>query len=484
MPKISIWQKFPELNEYLALLYDEHPKWNIEKFIKELESYCKKNKIPAAFSKKSVLMRLNRTKNEEDNLRELVKSEQNLIKIKTERDWLRKKQRFTAKTRILQEMVIEEVRKTAIAAKPVTVPKIFLPKEESSTKESSVLMLSDIHYGESIKLEETQGLGFYSEKVSARRIQMLTDSVIRIVKKQLRGYILNTLHIFGLGDWVSGTIHEELLRTGQPNIIHQSYGLAYILYQALLELCQVFPEVIVHVIGGNHARLEKKPYFKEKYVNWDTVVGHTLASLLRNQKNIKFNIPLSFIDTVEIENHIFLIMHGDTIRSYGIMPYYGLQRAASQIESLKGGQFKEIFREAKEDLRQLEKSFNINNLENLNESDSKNYIKTTDEIFKKIIGGSYNLVDKICLAHFHDNSTLLNEKVLINGSVVGPNEYILGKFMGNRPMQRFFGVHHKKGKSWEFSLRLDFADHDLEGLRYVMYDKTHQYSAQLDNLPY
>ena len=240
MPKISIWQKFPELNEYLALLYDEHPKWNIEKFIKELESYCKKNKIPATFSKKSVLMRLNRTKNEEDNLRELVKSEQNLIKIKTERDWLRKKQRFTAKTHILQEMVIEEVRKTAIAAKPVTVPKIFVPKEESSTKESSVLMLSDIHYGESIKLEETQGLGFYNEKVSARRIQMLTDSVIRIVKKQLRGYILNTLHIFGLGDWVSGTIHEELLRTGQPNIIHQSYGLAYILYQALLELCQVF----------------------------------------------------------------------------------------------------------------------------------------------------------------------------------------------------------------------------------------------------
>jgi hypothetical protein len=483
MPKMSVWKRFPELNEYLAFLYDKHPKWRVDEFIKHLKQYCEKNDISAQFTQKSVLQRLNSIKEEEDNLRELIKKEQEIAKIKAERDWLKKKQKYIAETNNLQEMIITELRNTVKAAPLVSVPKISLPKDKHATKESCILELSDIHFDENIKLEETQGLGFYNSYVAARRIQQIIDSIIRITKKQLKGYVLNTLHIFGLGDWVSGTIHEELLRAGQSNIINQSYGLAFILCQAFLELCQVFPEIIVHVMGGNHARLEKKPYFKEKYVNWDTVVGNTLAILLKNQKNIRFNIPPSIIDTVEIENHTFLLMHGDTIRSYGIMPYYGLQRAASQVELIKGGQFKEVFREVKSELQELKKGFNIADLESLSHKDLEVYIKATDQIFKKIIGNSHNLVDKICMGHFHDASTLLNQKILINGSVVGPNEYALAKFMGNKPMQRFFGVHHEKGISWEFSLRLDFADQDIENLRYIMYDKNKQFPEQMKILP-
>ena len=380
-------------------------------------------------------------------------------------------------------MIINEVKTTTEAAPPVPVPKIIIPKDSGRTEESAVLMLSDIHYDEIIKLEETQGLGFYNKYVAARRIQQIVDSVIRITTKQFRhAYSFKTLHVFGLGDWVSGTIHEELVRTGQSNIINQSYGLAYILYQAILELAQVFPTVKMHIIGGNHPRFDKKPYFKEKYANWDTVVGYTLATMLKNQKNVEFNIPLSIIDTVEIENHIFLIMHGDSVRSYGIMPYYGLQRAASQIELIKGGQFKEAFRETKRDIEEMRKGFDVNNLEKLSQSDIAAYIKLTEKIIQKILKSGANLIDKICIGHFHDDSTLLNERILINGSVVGPNEYALAKFMGNRPVQRFFGVHHEKGKSWEFSLRLDLADKDLDNIRYKIYNSEKQYPEQLSNL--
>lgn len=488
MPKMSIWKRFPKINDYLVSLFEEHPQWKVEKFIETLKVYCGEQKIPTQFIKeittKAVKQRLNyiqdKVKDDDALFKKTIKTERELTKVKSERDWYRTKQKYLEQNQILQEMVIEEIRKTVEAAPPVAVPKTVISKDKDITNESAVMMLSDIHYDEIIKLEETQGLGFNNKFISARRIQQLVDSVIRITTKQFRqAYNLKALHIFGLGDWVSGTIHEELLRTGQSNIINQSYGLAYILYQAILELAQIFPLVKVHIIGGNHPRLEKKPYFKEKYVNWDTVVGYTLATMLRRQKNVIFNIPLSIIDSVEIENHIFLIMHGDSVRSYGIMPYYGLQRAASQVELIKGGQFKENFRKIKEQIEEIGKNFDVNNLEKLTRDNLEDYAKEADKIFKEIIRNSDQLIDKICMGHFHDASTLLNGKILINGSVVGPNEYALAKFMGNRPMQRFFGIHREKGMSWEFSLRLDLADKDLENLRYKIYDSEKQYPEQI-----
>ncbi len=484
----SFWKKSPELEEHLIHILEKHFDWNVDEILKELVEFAKEKNFSEKFltkiNKRNVSQKISSLKEEEEGVKLVIKLEKEIVKLKNERDWLRKKIKLIAETENLNEMVVSEVKRVAKSAPPVPVQKILLPKKEKGiTIESAVLELSDIHFDENIKLSETQGLGVYNALIAARRIQQIVDTIIKITKKQfLEAYHLKELHIFGLGDWVSGTIHEELLRTGQSNIINQAYGLAYILYQALLELAQIFPVVYAHIMGGNHARFEKKPYFKEKYVNWDTVVGYTLSALLRKQKNIIFNIPLSIIDTVEIENYTFLLTHGDSVRSYGIMPYYGLQRAASQVELMKGGQYKENFRKIKANIKEIQQNFNVNNMEEMNQRDLISYIKLTETIFRNILLGSSNLVDTICMGHFHDNSTLLNGKIMINGSVVGPNEYILAKFMGNRPMQRFFGVHHEKGITWEFKLLLDLTDNDLTGLRYKMYDNKEQFAKQLKYL--
>lgn len=402
-----------------------------------------------------------RIETDEANQR-LMAGEKKLIKIKSELSWLKKREKFILGTQNLQDAITTTIERTVMPAPLVEIPKAIIPKGKKRTRESVVLMLSDTHFGEEVSREETYGLGGYNVETAIRRLQYISDATIKITQRQLRGYQFQKLYVFGLGDWVSGTIHEELERTAELNIVEQSYGLAFVLSQMVLEWCQVFPEVKVVVIGGNHPRLGQKKVYKERYANWDYNCGLFLRQMLLNQQNCQIEVPRSFIDYQEVEGHIFALMHGDDIPMRGIMPYYGIQRAVHQLESIQGGKFKEFFRETKQKYRML-----ALDEEDVELKPEKN--KLCAELLEKLIDDAEKyLVDKVCMGHFHDNSTLLNEKVLINGSVIGPNEYALAKFLGGVPMQKLFGVHWGKGKSWEFSLRLDVADKKHDKIRYQL----------------
>jgi len=179
--------------------------------------------------------------------------------------------------------------------------------------------------------------------------------------------------------------------------------------------------------------LQKEVYSKEKWVGWDYVTGLFLKTLLQNQKNVEV-IPLkSFIDFVNIKGYNFALLHGDEIKmGGGVMPYYGITRAMYRLESIEGAKFRSKLREIQ------------------NGKQAKSEI-SGEEIFKS----AKYLADYTVMGHFHESSTLLSENIIINGSVIGPNEYSLGKGLGGPPMQLFFGVHAEKGKTWQFTLKLD-----------------------------
>jgi len=165
--------------------------------------------------------------------------------------------------------------------------------------------------------------------------------------------------------------------------------------------------------------------FKKRYTNWDYVFYQFLSVFLANNKDIKCSFPKSFFLVKEIEGWNFLALHGDSIKSWMRIPWYGIERAMWRLG----------------DLLQSKK---IN-------------------------------IDYRILGHFHNTGELDRRpgEIIVNGSLMGGTEFsLMSLFVFDRPTQLFFGVHREKGATWRYPIRLD-----LPGVDDV---KPYSYTRELD----
>ena len=208
----------------------------------------------------------------EEEVDKQVAFEIQLQRISAEKKIIEQKYSHARKLASLTEVIAETFREHIRALPPVLPPtRINAQKDKDVSVEELVLLLSDIHAGEVIKKEEVQGLNEYNFDIVAQRLKYLSDSVRNIAKKKLTGYQFDKLHVLALGDWVSGTIHEELLEGAEGNIIEWTVNLAYVVAQMLRELLVDFERIEFTGVVGNHGRLHKKPRYKGRYVNWDYI---------------------------------------------------------------------------------------------------------------------------------------------------------------------------------------------------------------------
>ena len=119
-----------------------------------------------------------------------------------------------------------------------------------------------------------------------------------------------------------------------------------------------------------------------------------LEQRFRDTPHIKFHIATNFYQVAEVEGFKFLLVHGDDIRSWMNLPWYGItQRLMRWYQSICH-------------------------------------------------------FDYLCLGHFHSyaNFEWNNTEVIMNGTFVTDDAYALKKIgMGGSPRQVLFSVHPKWG---------------------------------------
>jgi len=282
----------------------------------------------------------------------------------------------------------------------------ILKSRKNSTKTTAVLLLSDWHIGEYVSPEETFGYGVFNSEIAAARVELILEKTANILLNH--EYIdVEKLIVVALGDMVSGTIHDELEITQDLNAAEQLYYSAYLLALLLNDLSKYFPKIEFYSVIGNHGRLKKKKYYKEKYVNYDYIVYQLTSLLLRDNKNIEFNIPKSPHIIVKIYEHNFLFTHGDNIRSWAGIPWYGIHRYANNMREI----------------------FNFNNI----------------------------ILNGVAMGHFHQPAFLdrINGPIIVNGSLKGIDEYSLSYGLSSRPSQTLFGVTKKYPLTFKYILWLD-----------------------------
>ena len=310
----------------------------------------------------------------------------------------------------VQDKLVIAAAEQIKALPPVKQPQ-FPKKEKGKTTERAILNMSDIHAGEEVSDAEMRGFNTYGMETMNKRIKHCVNTAVDLTLNKIgQGYNLEKLYLFLLGDIVSGIIHEELAETSSGNIVTWTTDVAYILAQSVRDLLMAYPVIDISGVVGNHGRVQKQVRFKERYVNWDFVVYQYLSLFLAEEikaGKVTCTFPTSFWMTKKIYDWNWLLMHGDNINSWMGIPWYGIIRTVHKLKEL---------------------------------------LATQKEMFQYIN-----------IAHFHNQGTLdmMRGRLIINGSVIGGNEYSIGKmFTTSEACQYFCGFHKDHGITWEFKINL------------------------------
>jgi len=258
------------------------------------------------------------------------------------------------------------------------------------------IMLSDWHVGEVIQKDEMEGFNEFNYQIAEDRIFGIVASFLNWVEVQRKIYNISTVSVLGLGDWVSGNIHAELLATNEFPLPVQTAKAGLLLGEVLVRLSAHFDAVNVDEVGAdNHGRLQPKPQAKQKSTNSMSFLVHTIANQYSaKQGNIHVTEAAGIKMVTEIAKHSFLMEHGDTVKAYMGIPYYGMNRERGREAMKRMG---------------TDKAFNY-----------------------------------MALGHWHVPG-FVEGSVIVNGSLSGTSEFDHSVGRHSEPCQVAFMVHPKHG---------------------------------------
>lgn len=342
---------------------------------------------------------------------EILAREKEAARQRIEQEQLRK----MLQERSYEELLLDNLR-TSIFSAGLVFPDEFkrvkapTPKTRKQFKpEEAVLLLSDVHIGKETRAIEVGGLGEYGLETYIQYLGNLGEAIKEISLIHSQAYALKRLHVLCLGDIVDA----QNVYAGHPNYIDLNvtqqivFGVGY-LAQFFVDLLDSFDTIEIDGIVGNHGRTGMKKREQPRYNSYDFIAYTILSLMLSQQSRIKVNIHVPFWALKTICGHDFLLLHGDDIRSWNGIPWYGINRAVANLREVLCNMGKGGFR-------------------------------------------------YICLAHFHscgDIEGSYGERI-INGSFPGCDQYSLeALFSSSEPRQQFFGVNESRGITWRYWIDL------------------------------
>lgn len=325
-----------------------------------------------------------------------------------------------SKQQTVVDVLCEEVR--ALAPTAYTAAPTIAPARGKNTKhgtaQSAMLLLSDTHVGAVVRPSQTLGFGQYDFATFLRRLKRVEDSVVSILADHTTTPV-DELIVPMIGDMIDGAL-SHAAEVGQVNtLFSQFYGAGHALAQFLRNLSALVPKVRIYTCVGNHPRWQNqhKMPTKNRFSNLDQFLYAYIQALVRDIPKIEFNLNQQPYAEFKVYGYNFLAAHGDHLKggdaALGI-PAHALGRAVSAGSQLRA--------------------------------------KTGRP------GVNYYL-----LGHLHRSMELPHAQgeIVVNGGFPGVDEFGLSaNFSAVDPVQKFFLVHPKFGRTACYDLNLKFAATD------------------------
>lgn len=277
------------------------------------------------------------------------------------------------------------------------------------------LMLSDLHFGEVVFASQVNNVNSYSTTIAKQRLARVVSGAIRLLRQTLSpGAFGGMVCILG-GDMVEGTIHDELRDTSDETVLEAVITLHDVLVPHLKALCDEFGLLHIPCVVGNHGRLDRKPRMKNgPKLNYDWVlyqfIARTIGADPKYRGKITFQIPDGYEASYRIHGVRYMLTHGDSFKggdgiSGPLMPWMRGSLKASKSYTAMGMPF-----------------------------------------------------DVMVMGHWHQLRYL--GSIVVNGSLVGYNEYAQKMHFGYEPPQQALWLTHpSRGLTFQEAV---FADDPMQ----------------------
>lgn len=281
------------------------------------------------------------------------------------------------------------------------------PKRAKLIHGTPTLMLSDLHFGEVVYAKQVNDVNAFNTSIAKRRLRRVFDGAVKLLRHTLAPGEFGGIVVILGGDMVDGVIHDELREAADETVIQSVITLHDELVPLLKGMADEFGRVHVPCVAGNHGRLDRKPRMKNgPQLNFDWMLYHFLARTLARDKRITFQIPDGFDCVYRVHGVRYMLTHGDSFKG-------GSGITGPLLPWMRG-----------------------------------------DAKTRKQYGALGLPYDVLVMGHWHQLRYL--GQIIVNGSLVGFNEYALkSRFDYEPPQQALWITHPTRGLTFQEAV---FAD--------------------------
>lgn len=209
-----------------------------------------------------------------------------------------------------------------LTAEPLRPQLVMPPHDASQTKGRTVILhLSDVHYGETVLLEEMDGLNKYDSTIAKARLGRFFSKAADLCTKYWKGDPPDEIILCSGGDLISGNIHAELEQTNNPAVPSAVREVGEHIAGGIVMLCNEIKRPIrVYSVPGNHGRMTLKPQSKSRSAtSLDLLAMDFCEATCRGArlKDVSFYKAISPDCYFSTYGWHWLLTHGDTMGGRG-----------------------------------------------------------------------------------------------------------------------------------------------------------------------
>lgn len=199
-------------------------------------------------------------------------------------------------------------------------PYEILPKKPSGDSESvAVVLASDWHVEEKVALPATNGLNEYSLAIAKSRSEQFFRGTLRLTQIFQKDTRIDTLVLALLGDFISGSIHEDIAENtalGPTKALTFAEELLISGIQFLLDHSKL--NLVIPCHSGNHGRATKEQRMATENENsFEYYMYHVIAQHFAGNKRVKFLISESYVSYLPVFGKVLRFHHGHGLKFGG-----------------------------------------------------------------------------------------------------------------------------------------------------------------------
>jgi hypothetical protein len=192
-------------------------------------------------------------------------------------------------------------------------------KEFDKSSATAIALASDWHIEEGVKSSQVNGLNKFDLDIAKQRAEKFFTVVAKLIKVHQKEYNVETLILALLGDFISGSIHDDLKEGNdiQPTeAIWEAQKLIASGIEFLLKETNV--NLVIPCSAGNHSRITEKQRVQTEYGNsLEILMYRQMEKYFNKESRVKFIINDSYLTYVKVYNYSCRFHHGHALKYSG-----------------------------------------------------------------------------------------------------------------------------------------------------------------------